>query len=165
MSAEAVGKTVILGLGNILLKDEGIGVHVAQALGEASLPEWIEVIDGGTSPDAFHLIEGAAKLVLVDAARGGGEPGSIYRLSLNDVAARPELSLSSHDIGLIDSLQLLALLGQSPAETLIIGIEPKEIDWGLELSPELKQRVPRIIELILEEVACSSQSKSHLKRS
>ncbi len=69
---------MIVGVGNILLKDEGIGVHVVRALQEMSLASpkgEVEVVDGGTSPSAFDTAEGADKLIIVDAARGGGEPG------------------------------------------------------------------------------------------
>lgn len=158
-------KTVVLGLGNALLKDEGIGVHVIHALQHNSIPEEVEIIDGGTSPDITYLIEDAHKLIVVDAARGGGEPGTIYRLGLDDITSQGELALSTHDISLFYSLRLMESLGNSPEETVIIGVEPKEIDLGLELSPELEQKVPSVIKVVLEEIECSSQSKSHWKRS
>jgi hydrogenase maturation protease len=158
-------KTVVLGLGNALLKDEGIGVHVIHALQHNSIPEEVEIIDGGTSPDITYLIEDARKLIVVDAARGGGEPGTIYRLALDDITSQGELTLSTHDISLFYSLRLMESLGNSPEETVIIGVEPKEIDLGLELSPELEQKVPSVIKVVLEEIECSSQSKSHWKRS
>jgi hydrogenase maturation protease len=156
---------VVLGLGNTLLKDEGVGVHVIHALQNRSIPEDVEIIDGGTSPDVIHLIGDADTLIVVDAARGGSEPGAIYRLSPDDIASQRELTLSTHDIGLFHSLRLMELLGNTPKETVIIGVEPKEIDLGLELSPELEQKLPSIIKVVLEEIECSSQSKSHLKRS
>jgi hydrogenase maturation protease len=158
-------KTVVLGLGNALLKDEGIGVHVIHALQHNSIPAEVEIIDGGTSPDITYLIEEAHKLIVVDAARGGGEPGTIYRLALDDITSQGELTLSTHDISLFYSLRLMESLGNSPEETVIIGVEPKEIDLGLELSPELEQKVPSVIKVVLEEIECSSQSKSHWKRS
>jgi hydrogenase maturation protease len=158
-------KTVVLGLGNALLKDEGIGVHVIHALQHNSIAAEVEIIDGGTSPDITDLIEEARKLIVVDAARGGGEPGTIYRLALDDITSQGELTLSTHDISLFYSLRLMESLGNSPEETVIIGVEPKEIDLGLELSPELEQKVPSVIKVVLEEIECSSQSKSHWKRS
>ena len=158
-------KIVVLGLGNALLKDEGLGIHVIHALQHNSIPEDVEIIDGGTSPDIFHLIEDAHKLIVVDAARGGGEPGTIYRLTPDDIASQCELTLSTHDISLFYSLRLMESLGNSPKETVIIGVEPKEIALGLELSSELEQKVPSVIKVVLEEIECSSQSKSHLKRS
>lgn len=158
-------KIVVLGLGNALLKDEGVGIHVIHALQHIPVPEEVEMIDGGTSPDIIHLIENAHKLIVVDAARAGGEPGTIYRLTPDDIASQCELPLSTHGITLFHSLRLMESLGNSPEQTVIIGIEAKEIDLGLELSPELEQKVPSIVEVVLEEIECSSQSKSHLKRS
>jgi hydrogenase maturation protease len=158
-------KIVVLGLGNALLKDEGIGVHVIHALQHNPIPEGVEIVDGGTSPDIIHLIEDAHKLIVVDAARGGGEPGTIYRLALDDITTQGELTLSTHDISLFYSLRLMESLGNSPKETVIIGVEPKEIDLGLELSPQLEQKVPSVIKVVLEEIECSSQSRSHWKRS
>ena len=158
-------KIVVLGLGNALLKDEGLGIHVIHALQHNSIPEDVEIIDGGTSPDIFHLIEDAHKLIVVDAARGGGEPGTIYRLTPDDIASQCALTLSTHDISLFYSLRLMESLGNSPKETVIIGVEPKEIALGLELSSELEQKVPSVIKVVLEEIECSSQSKSHLTRS
>jgi hydrogenase maturation protease len=142
--------TVILGVGNILLKDEGVGCHVAHALEKIPLPN-TKVIDGGTSPNVL-LPEDAAKLIVVDAARGGGEPGEIYRFHLDDIASGQKPLLSLHDIGSIDNL-LLMRLWHNIGETIIIGVEPKEIGWGLELSPELQEKIPRIVEAILEELS------------
>lgn len=149
---------MILGVGNLLLRDEGIGVHVAQALQEMSLPDGVEVLDGGTSPDLPYLVEGADKLIVVDAVRVGGEPGSVYRLTPEDIAAQPDVGgelapplISTHQMGLFESLRAMSLKG-GPREVVIIGMEPKQMDWGLELSPELEERFPQILEAVLREV-------------
>ena len=142
--------TIILGIGNILLKDEGVGCHVAHALEKIPLPN-TKVIDGGTSPNILFL-EDAAKLIVVDAAKGGGVPGEVYRFRLDDIALEQKPFLSLHDIGLIDNLLLMRLL-HNIGETIIIGVEPKEIEWSLELSPELQEKIPRIVETILAELS------------
>lgn len=141
--------TIILGIGNVLLKDEGVGCHVAHALEEIPLPN-TKVIDGGTSPNIL-LPEDTGKLIVVDAAKGGGMPGEVYRFRLDDIALERKSFLSLHDIGLIDNLLLMRLL-HNTGETIIIGVEPKEIEWGLELSPELQEKIPRIVETILAEL-------------
>lgn len=143
-------ETIILGIGNILLKDEGVGCHVAHALEKIPLPN-TKVIDSGTSPNILFL-EDAAKLIVVDAAKGGGVPGEVYRFRLDDIALEQKPFLSLHDIGLIDNLLLMRLL-HNIGETIIIGVEPKEIEWGLELSPELQEKIPRIVETILAELS------------
>jgi len=132
------------------LKDEGVGCHVAHALEKIPLPN-TKVIDGGTSPNIL-LPEDTDKLIVVDAAKGGGKPGEIYRFRLDDIALEQKPFLSLHDVGLIDNLLLMRLL-HNISESIIIGIEPKEIGWGLELSPELQEKVSRIMETILGELS------------
>jgi len=149
---------VIVGVGNVLLKDEGIGVHVVRALQEmdlASLSGEVEVVDGGTSPDAFDTAEGADKLIIVDAARGGGEPGTIYRFAPDDVSGEPKFLASLHDLGLLDSLRMMEAVGDPPRDTVIIGVEPAEVDWGLELTPALRGRLPDVVRIVVEEQAGS----------
>lgn len=148
--------TIVLGIGNVLLKDEGIGCHVVRALKEIPLCN-ARVIEGGTSPNILFL-EDADKLIVVDAAKGGGGPGEIYRFRLDDIALEQKPFLSLHDIGLIDNLLLMRLL-HNIGETIIIGVEPKEIEWGLELSPELQEKIPRIVETILAELNSSTNRK------
>jgi len=87
---------VILGVGNLLLSDEGVGVHVANKLMEMDLPAGVEVIEGGT--DGFRLmnvVTGADRLIVVDAVKGESPPGSIYRFDINDVPSSPEKSATS----------------------------------------------------------------------
>ncbi len=144
---------VILGIGNILLSDEGIGVHVANELCKRELPEHVSVVEGGT--DGFRLlniITEADRLIVVDAVRGGGEPGSIYRFDIDDVKRCPSgFKTSVHQIGILEVIDLSGLIGKTPITT-IIGIEPKSLDMGMELSPEISEKMPRIIEIVLDEV-------------
>jgi len=138
-------KTAVLGMGNVLLKDEGIGIHLIHALKDLPDLESVDLIDGGTSPQAIDLVRDADRLIVVDAAYGGEEPGSIYRLSPEHV--RNQEPLSIHELNVLQMLWNVCIMGDSPKIT-IIGIEPKETDWGLELSPELEQRLPRITEFV-----------------
>jgi len=141
---------LVLGVGNILLKDEGIGCHVVQALERIPLTD-VKVVDGGTCPDVVQFLEGADKLIVVDATKGGGMPGQVYRFHLDDITLERKQFLSLHDMSLVDNLMLTGFL-RNIAETVIIGVEPKEIGWGLELSPELQEKIPQIVELILAEL-------------
>ena len=151
---------LVMGIGNVLLKDEGIGCHVVHALGEADLSD-VEIIDGGTSLEVLQLCEDADKLIIVDAVRGGGMPGQIYRFRIGDITLEQKPLLSLHDMSLIDSLKLMRLWHNIDG-AVIIGIEPKDIGWGLELSPELQQTVPRIIDVVLAELNNTSP-KGELK--
>jgi hydrogenase maturation protease len=147
----ASNRIAVVGVGNLLLKDEGIGIHVVHALQESPLPDGVVVIDGGTSPDVLDYLEPADKLVIIDAAEAGGEPGAIYRFRPDDVTLETGEAISLHELGLISSLKTMSLLGKTPPEVIIIGIQPKEIDWGMELSPELKEKVPEIVRVVLKE--------------
>ena len=144
-----MGKFVV-GIGNALLKDEGIGCHVVRALGEIDLSD-VEVIDGGTCPDVLQISEDADKLIIVDAVKGGGMPGQIYRFHIEDVTLEKKALLSLHDMSLVDTLKLMQLW-HNIDEAVIIGVEPKDIDWGLELSPELREKIPQITDAILAEL-------------
>jgi len=140
----------VLGIGNVLLRDEGVGCHVVQALEGIPLPD-VKIIDGGTCPDVVGLLEDADKLIIVDVVKGGGMPGQIYRFRLEDITLEQKPFLSRHDMGLVDNLMLLKLW-HSIGETVVIGVEPKEMEWGLELSPELQGKIPQIIDAILAEL-------------
>ena len=144
---------IVLGVGNVLLSDEGVGVHVANKMMEMNLPSGVEVVEGGT--DGFGLMNvviGADRLIVVDAVKGGAPPGSIYRFDIKDAPSYPDAYKTSvHQIGILEVVHLSALVGQPP-ETTIIGVEPKSVDTGMELSPEVHAKLPKIIELILEEI-------------
>jgi hydrogenase maturation protease len=146
-------RTVILGIGNILLSDEGIGVHVANELMQRELPPEVSVVEGGT--DGFRLlnvITEADRLIVIDAVRGGDKPGTIYRFDIDDVRNSPSgFKTSVHQIGILEVIDLSGLIGKTP-HTTVIGVEPKSLEMGLELSPEIMAKVPRVIELVLEEL-------------
>ncbi|MBM4129081.1 MAG: hydrogenase maturation protease [Nitrospira sp.] len=146
-------KICILGVGNLLLSDEGVGVHVANELMKMELPPNVSVVEGGT--DGFRLLNviiEADRLIVVDAVRGGAKPGSIYRFDIDDVRNCPSgFKTSVHQIGILEVIDLSGLIGRTP-KTTVIGIEPKSLKMGMELSPEIKRKIPRIIELIFEEL-------------
>jgi hydrogenase maturation protease len=149
-------------LGNILLADEGIGAHVAQLLQKESLPANVEVVDGGTAAlDALLLVEGIDKLVVIDALRAGQKPGTIYRAKflveeknrLTELfAGQGGSKISLHQIGLIDALAVAGRLNCLPEEIVIIGVEPSNVDWGLELTDQVAQKLPEIINMVLKEI-------------
>ena len=151
-------QTVVVGIGNVLMKDEGVGVHAARALKDRSLPRNVEVIDAGTCSDVAFDLETAERVVVIDAAHGGGAPGTIYRFTGEEVASGEDEGLrSSHDVNLLRTFRRCGFQGRMP-EIVIIGIEPKEIDWGIALSPEVAACLPRVIEIVQEEsrgVRCS----------
>lgn len=146
-------KIAVVGMGNLLLKDEGIGVHVAQAMQEIALENGsdLQIIDGGTSPEVLLGLEEVDKLIIVDAAKGGCEPGTIYRLGLEELPQNDAGITSLHQVSLTRALQILDKFGLKPKKVVIFGVQPKEIDWGTEPSAELGHKIPEMVRLVLEE--------------
>ena len=113
----------------------------------------MEIIDGGTDPDMVTCIgEDVEKLIIIDAASAGDKPGTIYRFDIEDLESGPPDSLSLHQIGIVDSIKMMSLIGKRPKSVTVIGIEPATVDFGLELSSEVKERLPRIIDIVLDEL-------------
>ena len=146
-------KIIILGIGNLLLSDEGLGVHFVQMLDKDDLRySNLEIVDGGISAEFVSYIEDGCKLIVVDAIKGGREPGTVYCLSIDDVMAQSTSSPPSHEMGVIDSLKILKSIGIEPKETIIIGIEPKNLEPGLKLSPEVAEKFSELNGLVVEEI-------------
>lgn len=159
--SEKTGRTVILGVGNILLQDEGIGVHVIRELQKKKLPPNVEAIDGATQGlDLLYVIEGADRLIIVDCLKTDEEkPGTIFRFKPEEVeGVGPEQKLSLHDVSLTDVLEIASFLGTKP-DTVIFGVEAKVIDWGLEPTPELKAKIPELVKLVLKEIAVPDEKQ------
>lgn len=150
-------KTVVLGLGNLLLTDEGVGVHVINRMMEMDFPPEVELVEGGV--DGLRLMSvvvGTDRLIVVDAVKGGGSPGSIYRFGPEDIVSHTDTSkMSVHQIGILEVIRLSGLVGKLP-KTTIIGVEPKSVEVGMELTPEIQSKVPRIIELVSNELKDSA---------
>lgn len=144
---------VIIGCGNLLFKDEGIGVHLIEYLQKINLAKEIELVDGGTAGlDLIDFIQKADKAVIVDAVCAGGLPGEIYSFSPADFETESFPKVSLHDLSLKDVFRILEKLKAPLSKIRIIGIEPKDIDIGTDLSPELKERLPKLAELALKEI-------------
>ncbi len=151
---QAVAPTLILGVGNILLRDEGAGVRAVEALWEERLPVGVEALDGGTlGIDLVDMIAGRRRLIVIDTVRAGERPGTVYRLTVDDLLHPDVPNLSLHQTGLLEALQMARHLGGAPEEVLIFGIEPQSIHYGLELSEVVEAALPRVVEMVLAEAA------------
>ena len=144
---------LILGLGNILLRDEGVGVHAVNAFAQRyRLPDGVETLDGGTSGmDLLDTIAGRERLIVCDAIKSDAKPGSVVRI--DDVAAFFATRISPHQLGLSDVLANLELMGERPEHVTIVGIVPADLGLGTELSAAGREGMERGIELLLEELA------------
>jgi len=152
-----MSRVVVLGVGNLLRQDEGVGVHAVRALSGVQFGEWAEFVDGGTA--VFEALSGwqeIEKLIVIDAVRGGREPGSISRLSLREVAARTAPALSVPEHGLLDALGLLKQAGLRVGETVIYGVEPAAAGWGTDLSAEVAASLPLLAARLRDELALES---------
>ena len=149
------GKVAVIGVGNLLLKDEGVGIHVVRELQKNCLPERVKILDGGLGGmGLLDFFQEASKVLLVDAADMNLKIGAVVRFTPDEVRGRSisRPRFSSHDLDLLDVLELARELKRCPMETVIIGIQPGEVSWGIGLTPEVQASVPRAIEMILKEI-------------
>jgi len=144
-------KTLILGIGNLLLTDEGVGCHAARALQEEALPEDVVVLEAGTDfLSALPEIEKADRIVIVDAMQGDEAPGTVYRVPFEE-CLKPQCIASLHGF---DVSRTLYLAGRDTVpEVVVFGVEPALIDWGTELSPAVREMMPAVIEAVKREIA------------
>ena len=146
---------LVLGIGNVLMGDEGVGVHILRHLERVSLPASVTLLDGGTG--SFILLDPmcrAGRIVLVDATVDENPPGSVRRLTPRFSSDYPR-TITAHDIGLKDLLDAFYLLGETPDVVLFAVSIPPLQQLGLELSPEIAARVPEIAELVRREIVNS----------
>jgi len=151
---QGMERTLILGVGNILQKDDGIGVFVVNQLLESGmeLPGHVDIMDGGTAGlDLIPIMYEYDRIIIIDALKVADHPGSVYRFT-------PEYLLSSssrvslHEIGISEILNMLKIQGANP-EVEIIGIVPEDIETlEIAISPAVADAVPRVMDLILEAV-------------
>jgi hydrogenase maturation protease len=148
-----MGRTVVAGFGNLLMGDDGVGIHVVRELNARGLPAGVEAVDGGVaSLEVLGSMLDAARLIIVDALSGGGEPGSVYRLTPDDLGPVPATAgYSLHELNLPQSLALLAETAALPP-IVIYGVEPANLETGLELSPPAAAAVKRVADLIMADL-------------
>jgi hydrogenase maturation protease len=150
-----VKKTLVLGLGNILLGDEGVGVRVVERLQELyEFPQGVQVLDGGTlALDLLPYVEDADRLVVIDALEMGTEPGAIARLEGDQVPAFLSVKLSPHQMGLTDLLAAARLRNSYPEELVVWGVQPAVMRPGLALSPPVAALVEVLADKVLAELS------------
>ncbi len=146
-------QVLILGVGNILLRDDGFGVHLINALNGTHFPNNIRLLEAGTvSHQLIPLLHEIDYLIVIDVVEAGDTPGSLFRFSPDDMKFAQEQQVSLHQISLIDVLHMAELTGRKP-KTVIIGVQPKDVtSWSLELSDELQAVIPKVKELIFQEL-------------
>jgi hydrogenase maturation protease len=155
---------LVAGVGNLLLSDEGFGVHVARALmaEPRRLPAGAEVVEAGTSLfNAAIEVAGRTRLIVVDAIRRGGEPGTLHRFEVDARWLRdgaPAAPLSLHDWSVFDSLRAMAAMGRLPPRVTLVGAEPASLEPGLALTPAVAAAAARIRAMILKELRAAANA-------
>lgn len=144
-------KTAVIGVGNILMGDDGVGVHAIRELQQRGAPDYITCIDGGTASfDALDACGDCGDIIVVDAVRAGGAPGTIYRMTLDEWRSTRGISL--HDVTLLDAISMAEAFDGRDIRVRVIGIEPDEIGPGLELSQPVREKLDELINCISKEL-------------
>lgn len=137
----------MIGLGNLLLQDDGVGVHAAKELQKISSRRVVVADVGCAVLDALHLIEWADNILAIDAMQAGGEPGTIYSFTPGDVA-EDAVQASLHELNLIAALRFVKR--DTAPRIAILGVEPAVIGYSLDLSPEVQASLPRLVRAAVE---------------
>jgi len=145
-------KVLILGIGNTLRSDDGLGVFIVKQMEESGmrLPEGVSLLDGGTAGfDLLGLIDGYDKIVIVDALKTDDKPGSIYRFT-PEHAVESRARISMHEVGIMEVIKTLRIMDSNP-EIEFVGIVPENIsDMNTTISQAVMESVPRAVEVILD---------------
>ncbi len=149
------GSVLILGVGNIILSDEAVGVRAVEALAAAyELPPGVQALDGGTSSmEMLDEIANLDLLIVVDALKAGKPQGTLLRLAGDEVPVFFRQKLSPHQIGLSDVLASLEFAGSRPKDMVVIGVEAENFSLGLEMTPAIAARLPKLVAMVVEELA------------
>lgn len=148
-------RVVVLGVGNILMSDEGVGVYAVTELDNRyDLPDWVEVIDGGTSGmDCLDRIADSDLLLIADSMRSPGkQPGDITRIADEEINAWFKTRISPHQVGLSDVLAACVFQGIAPKKVVLVGVQPASFDTAMELTPAVAAVLPKVIERLVAEL-------------
>lgn len=154
MRAQEPAPLLVLGLGNVLCGDDGLGVAAVRSLERGySLPEAVRVLDGGTlGLSLLRFFDGMDDVLLVDAVRLEAPPGTLVRLEGDDVAPAVRERLSVHQVGVVDLLDSLRLLGSYPRQLTLLGLVPQTFELGVGRSAPVVRALPRLTEAIAAEI-------------
>ncbi|MBN2366252.1 MAG: hydrogenase maturation protease [Calditrichaeota bacterium] len=146
-------RTLILGIGNILLSDEGVGIHVIRELKKKILPPEVELVDGGTGGyELIRFFKGVDKIVIIDAIKAESEAGTLVRILPEDINTGRAVRYSAHQDGFLELMQKVKELTHVP-EMVIYGMVVEKADgFDLQLSDKVKENIPKLISAILKEI-------------
>jgi hydrogenase maturation protease len=147
-------QTLVLGVGNTIMSDEGVGVHVIERLlAGYKIPNEVQVLDGGVlGMDLLYHLEGIENLLLVDAVEARKDPGTIIRLEDDEVPAFLSMKISPHQVGVPDMLAVAKLKDRYPKRIVLWGIQPQLLNMGLEMSPLIESKVDVLVESLVDQL-------------
>ena len=145
---------LVLGLGNVVCTDDGAGIAaIHKLMREYDLPEGVLALDGGTlGLSLLPLVDSADQVILVDAIKADGPPGTQVRIEGEEVAPAVYERLSPHQIGVADLLAGASLLDRYPDRVVVIGVVPESIELGIERTPAVQASIPELVERVVEEL-------------
>jgi hydrogenase maturation protease len=144
---------LVLGVGNILLSDEGAGIHVVEELQKRVLPESIEIVDGATrAMELVDIMRGRKKVIIVDALDADIEPGAVFRFGPDQLAEVKQMSVSVHDIGVHEAIFLLRLTDELPDDIVFYGIQPGSLELHEGLTPAVEAAAQKVVDFVLEDL-------------
>lgn len=146
---------LVLGIGNLVMGDDGVGVMVAQQLQQGyRFPDNVEIMDGGTlGLDLLPKLENITNLIMIDAVETGQRAGTCVRLCGQELPVALETKLSPHQMGLKDLLAVSELMGHSPKEMVLIGVQPGSIEMEIGLTAEVGAQLETLVSNVLAELA------------
>jgi len=154
-AADSAISVLVLGIGNLVMSDDGVGVVVAQQLQQRfRFPDTVEVLDGGTlGLDLLPKLEHITHLIMIDAVETGERPGTCVRLSGEELPIALQTKVSPHQMGLKDLLAVSELMGHSPKEMVLIGVQPGSIEMAVGLTAAVEAVLENLISNVLFELA------------
>ena len=142
--------TAVLGLGNLVHSDDGVGVHAIQQLQrDPRVPPATVLLDGGTQGlSLISHISGFSRLLVIDAVNAGEPPGTVLRFEGSALHGLPGKA-SVHQLGFADMMVALKLLGESPPELVVLGVQPLSTEWSMDLTPPVRDAIPALLDACL----------------
>lgn len=146
-------ETVVVGVGNTILSDDGVGVHAARLLqGDSRVPAGVTILDGGTlGLELLPYVSDAARVLFLDAVNSNAAPGTPTRMTGKDLLATSG-GWSVHQLGVADLIAALAWASAGPQDIVVLGVQPANTDWGTCLSPDVEGALTRLVDAALTQL-------------
>jgi len=153
--------TVVIGVGNSILSDDGVGVHAIRLLqGDSRVPAGVSILDGGTlGLELVPYASDASRVLLLDAVNSGAAPGTLVRMAASDLLGAKG-GWSAHQLGVADLISALALVSTGPQDIVVLGVQPANTDWGTTLSPAVDAALSPLVDAALAQLQVWQESAS-----